>query len=56
MFFMARYPKGMALLKKIRNTFRSQTGQKFGPQFIDMGIGIGEELYRVILSDFISDS
>jgi hypothetical protein len=54
--FVAHYPKGMALLKKIRNTFRSGTGRLYGPQFIDMGIAIGEELYQVILTDFINPS
>jgi hypothetical protein len=44
----------MALLKKIRGTFRSRTGRRYGPQFIDMGIAIGEELYQVILTDFIT--
>lgn len=50
--FLDHYPKGMALLKKIRGTFRSLTGRRYGPQFIDMGIAIGEELYEVILTDF----
>lgn len=54
--FLDHYPKGIALLKKIRGTFRSRTGRHYGPQFIDMGIAIGEELYRVILSDFASHS
>lgn len=54
--FMARYPKGMSHLNEIRKTFRSQTGRKFGPQFIDIGIGIGEELYQAIMSDFIDPS
>jgi hypothetical protein len=50
--FLDHYPKGMALLKKIRGTFRSRTGRRYGPQFIDTGIAIGEELYQIILSDF----
>ena len=50
--FISRYPKGMALLKKIRDTFRSGTGKQYGPQFIDMGIAIGNELFQVILTDF----
>lgn len=54
--FVDHYPKGMALLKKIRGTFRSLTGRRYGPQFIDMGISIGEELYQVILTDFINQS
>ena len=50
--FVRHYPKGMALLKKIRPTFRTATGRQYGPQFIDMGIAIGEELYEIIMSDF----
>ncbi len=52
--FTNQYPKGMALLKKIRGTFRSKTGQRYGPQFIDLGIAIGEALYQVILTDFVN--
>jgi len=52
--FVDQFPKGMALLKKIRGTFRSRTGRRYGPQFIDMGIAIGEELYQAILTDFFS--
>jgi hypothetical protein len=52
--FVDHFPKGMALLKKIRGTFRSRTGRRYGPQFIDMGIAIGEKLYQVILTDFVS--
>ena len=52
--FIARYPRGMALLKKIRDTFRSRTGKQYGPQFIDMGIAIGDELFQVILAEFSS--
>ena len=50
--FMLRYPKGMAGLEKIKTTFRSQTGKKFGPQFIDLGLAIGRQLHAVILSEF----
>ena len=50
--FVGHYPKGMALLKRIRPTFRTETGRRYGPQFIDVGIAIGEELYAIILSDF----
>ena len=50
--FMARYPKGMAGLEKIKSTFRSQTGKKYGPQFIDLGLTIGRKLHDVILTEF----
>lgn len=52
--FVDHYPKGMSLLRKIRSTFRSPTGRLYGPQFIDMGLTIGEELYQVILADFVN--
>jgi len=51
--FIDHYPKGMKGLEKIKHTFRTQTGRKYGPQFIDIGIAIGEALYRVILEEFV---
>ncbi len=54
--FVGHYPKGMDLLRKIRGTFRSRTGRRYGPQFIDIGIAIGEALYQVILTDFVDPS
>ena len=50
--FMARYPKGMAGLEKIKATFRSETGKKYGPQFIELGLAIGRQLHDVILAEF----
>jgi hypothetical protein len=51
--FVDHFPEGMALLKKIRGSFRSGTGRRYGPQFIDMGIAIGEALYDIILTEFV---
>ncbi len=50
--FVSYYPKGIYGLTKIKNTFRTKTGMKYGPQFIDTGLAIGEELYKVIKSEF----
>jgi hypothetical protein len=50
--FVSRYPTGMDALARIRSTFRTPTGRIYGPQFIDVGIAIGAELYRVIQSEF----
>ncbi len=50
--FIGGYPRGMEKLKKIKTTFRTTTGQKYGPQFIDLGLAIGEELLGVIKSEF----
>jgi hypothetical protein len=31
---------------RIKETFRTETGRRFGPEFIDLGIEIGNEIYR----------
>lgn len=46
--FLAHYPKGIASIRKIKTTFRSKTGKKYGPQFIDMGLILGEQLFEFI--------
>jgi len=51
--FLRLYPKGIRGLAKIKKTFRTFTGRKYGPQFIDTGLAIGEELYAVIQSEFV---
>ena len=50
--FMVLYPKGIARLTRIKTTFRTSTGQRYGPQFIDIGLAIGEELLNVINTEF----
>jgi hypothetical protein len=50
--FMGLYPGGMETVAKIRHTFRTDTGKKYGPQFIDIGLAIGEELFDVINTEF----
>ncbi len=50
--FVSLFPKGIAALEKIKTSFRTTTGMKYGPQFIDTGLAIGEKLYRVIQKEF----
>jgi hypothetical protein len=50
--FVRHYPRGMESLERIRGTFRSATGRRYGPEFIDIGIEIGWRLYEVILDEF----
>ena len=50
--FMDLFPEGMEKLAKIKHTFRTNTGKKYGPQFIDLGLAIGEELFDVIQTEF----
>ncbi len=33
-------------VRRIKETFRTKTGKRFGPEFIDLGIEIGNEIYR----------
>ena len=51
--FIENYPKGMERISRIKDTFRSRTGQVYGPRFIDLGLAIGNDLYRVIQDEFI---
>lgn len=50
--FVELYPKGMKGLEEIKKTFRTETGKRYGPQFIDIGLAIGEELFKVIQTEF----
>ncbi|MFW5862194.1 MAG: hypothetical protein ACOCWZ_08075 [Spirochaetota bacterium] len=42
------YDHGIRGIRRIRNTFRTQTGQMFGPGFIDIGLMMGEELINYL--------
>jgi hypothetical protein len=50
--FLKHYPQGMEGLTRIKQTFRTQTGKVYGPEFIDLGIAIGEELLNVLQTEF----
>lgn len=50
--FMDLYPESMEKLAKIKHTFRTNMGKKYGPQFIDLGLSIGEKLFEVIQTEF----
>jgi len=43
---LGRFLKGMEGIGKIRETFRSETGRRYGPDFIDRGMEIGRRLYE----------
>lgn len=45
---LERFLKGMEGIKRIRETFRTQTGKIYGPDFIDRGIEIGMKFYTII--------
>jgi hypothetical protein len=43
-----RYPEGMEGIARIKDTFRSEAGKSFGPEFIDLGLKIGNETYEFL--------
>ena len=51
--FIEHYPKGIKTLSKISSSFRSETGKKYGPQFIEVGIEIGNKVFKVIKKEFV---
>jgi len=50
--FISLYPDGIKALEKIKASFRTRTGKKYGPSFIDTGIAIGDRLYKIIETEF----
>jgi len=42
---LRRFPAGVARIREVAGTFRTATGRTFGPQFIDLGLALGEELH-----------
>ncbi|MFH1626455.1 MAG: hypothetical protein ABID54_15050 [Pseudomonadota bacterium] len=44
------FPKGLVGIRRIKDTFRTTTGKTYGPEFIDLGLEIGEEMYKYLLS------
>jgi hypothetical protein len=47
---LKRFLNGMEGVRRIRDTFRTDTGRKYGPDFIDRGIEIGTEFYNTIMA------
>ena len=43
---LPRFPRGMEALQRIRETFRTQTGRDYGPDFIDRGLELGRRFYE----------
>ncbi len=43
-----RFLRGLDGVNRIRDTFRTETGRLYGPDFIDRGMEIGRELYTAL--------
>ncbi|MEA2059857.1 MAG: HD domain-containing protein [Thermodesulfobacteriota bacterium] len=51
--FIQRYPNGMKKLSQIKETFRTDTGKIYGPDFIRLGIEAGEILFKIIEDNYL---
>jgi hypothetical protein len=47
-----RFPKGMEGISAIKETFRTQTGKIYGPEFIELGLKIGVKVHQFLLERF----
>jgi hypothetical protein len=47
--FLKGYQRGIEGIRRIKDTFRTKTGKEYGPEFIDLGLKIGEEIYKELL-------
>ena len=43
---IAKFPKGLDMIKSIESTFRTDTGKKYGPEMIEQGMTIGAAVYK----------
>jgi hypothetical protein len=46
------FPKGMEGISAIKETFRTETGKIYGPEFIELGLKIGGRVYQFLLERF----
>jgi len=47
-----RFPKGMEGISMIKETFRTETGKIYGPEFIELGLKIGGKIYQFLEERF----
>jgi len=50
-----RFPEGMEGISWIKNTFRTETGKIYGPEFIELGLRIGGKIYEFLQERFYEE-
>ena len=50
-----RFPRGMEGISRIKETFRTETGKTYGPEFIDIGLMIGRKIYQFLEERFAEE-
>jgi hypothetical protein len=46
------FPNGMEGISRIKGTFRTETGKIYGPEFIELGLKIGQKVYQFLQQRF----
>jgi hypothetical protein len=52
---VSRFPKGMKGISRIKDTFRTETGKRYGPEFIALGLQMGEEILQFLKERFAEE-
>jgi hypothetical protein len=50
-----KFPEGMEGISWIKKTFRTGTGKIYGPEFIELGLRIGEKIYEFLQQRFYEE-
>jgi len=50
-----RFPKGLKGISRIKETFRTETGKIYGPEFVELGLKIGERVYQFLQERFAKE-
>lgn len=45
---LCKFPEGVQRIRAISNTFRTEVGKTFGPEFIELGLDLGNRLYTIL--------
>jgi hypothetical protein len=48
---LSHFLPGLEGIQRVRESFRTPTGRRYGPDFIDRGLTIGRRLYAELISD-----
>jgi len=51
-----KFPEGMEGISWIKETFRTETGKIYGPEFIELGLKIGEKIYQYLQERFSEEA
>ncbi len=50
-----KFPRGMQGIERIKGTFRTEAGRTYGPEFIELGLKIGDKIYAYLQDRFAEE-